>query len=307
MLEASHNNTTLQNNTVKSEYEDEDMEPALDQAPPTPSYEPKVKEEHHSELNIKEEDDEEEEEYKPDQPEEEEESEEELPLLVAARAQQKRKMSEEEEEESEDDMPLNARKKVKKESKPAKSKKRKKEESEEEEEDEEEYYEEKKKKSAANKKKGKPEPVTPEKKKRAKKEEEEGEVWKCIKLSYDLFCNLHLLELHLSSVCFASGVNSRIATGGDDDVNESFGHDDYYNVYSDEDVDSKRWEEKTHNDGRKWTFLEHKGPIFAPPYERLPSSVKFYYDGKEMKLSQDAEEIATFYARMIEHEYTTKE
>lgn len=26
-----------------------------------------------------------------------------------------------------------------------------------------------------------------------------------------------------------------------------------------------------------------------------------------MKLSQDAEEIATFYARMIEHEYTTKE
>ncbi|KAL1457834.1 hypothetical protein WDU94_008025 [Cyamophila willieti] len=69
----------------------------------------------------------------------------------------------------------------------------------------------------------------------------------------------------------------------------------------------KWWEEKKENDGRKWTFLEHKGPIFAPPYERLPSSVKFTYNGQEMKLSQDAEEIATFYARMIEHEYTTKE
>uniref|UniRef100_A0A8D9F3T9 DNA topoisomerase I n=1 Tax=Cacopsylla melanoneura TaxID=428564 RepID=A0A8D9F3T9_9HEMI len=69
----------------------------------------------------------------------------------------------------------------------------------------------------------------------------------------------------------------------------------------------KWWEEKKVNDGRKWTYLEHKGPIFAPPYERLPSSIKFYYNGQEMKLSQDAEEIATFYARMIEHEYTTKE
>ncbi|XP_020287311.1 DNA topoisomerase 1 isoform X2 [Pseudomyrmex gracilis] len=67
-----------------------------------------------------------------------------------------------------------------------------------------------------------------------------------------------------------------------------------------------RWEEEKKNDGTKWHFLEHKGPVFAPPYEPLPPNVKFYYNGKEMKLSQDAEEVATFYARMLDHDYTTK-
>lgn len=52
--------------------------------------------------------------------------------------------------------------------------------------------------------------------------------------------------------------------------------------------------------------MEHKGPVFAPDYEPLPENVKFYYDGKEMRLSQDAEEVAGFYARMLDHEYTTK-
>ncbi|CAK9828534.1 DNA topoisomerase 1 [Anthophora retusa] len=60
----------------------------------------------------------------------------------------------------------------------------------------------------------------------------------------------------------------------------------------------KWWEEEKKNDGTKWTFLEHKGPVFAPPYEPLPPDIKFYYNGKEMKLSQDAEEVATFYAQM---------
>ncbi|PBC31078.1 DNA topoisomerase I, mitochondrial isoform X1 [Apis cerana] len=68
----------------------------------------------------------------------------------------------------------------------------------------------------------------------------------------------------------------------------------------------KWWEEEKKNDGTKWTFLEHKGPVFAPPYEPLPPDVNFYYNGKEMKLSQDAEEVATFYARMLDHDYTTK-
>ncbi|XP_017882324.1 DNA topoisomerase I, mitochondrial isoform X2 [Ceratina calcarata] len=68
----------------------------------------------------------------------------------------------------------------------------------------------------------------------------------------------------------------------------------------------KWWEEEKKSDGTKWTFLEHKGPVFAPPYEPLPPNIKFYYNGKEMKLSQDAEEVATFYARMLDHDYTTK-
>lgn len=69
----------------------------------------------------------------------------------------------------------------------------------------------------------------------------------------------------------------------------------------------KWWEEEKKSDGTKWHFLEHKGPVFAPPYEPLPPTVKFYYNGKEMKLSQDTEEVATFYARMLDHDYTTKD
>lgn len=70
----------------------------------------------------------------------------------------------------------------------------------------------------------------------------------------------------------------------------------------------KWWEEEEQlPEGVKWRFLEHKGPLFAPDYERLPEYVKFYYDGKSMKLSRDTEEVATFYGKMIEHDYTTKE
>ncbi|XP_061113128.1 DNA topoisomerase 1 isoform X2 [Conger conger] len=69
----------------------------------------------------------------------------------------------------------------------------------------------------------------------------------------------------------------------------------------------KWWEEERYTDGSKWRFLEHKGPVFAPPYEPLPKNVKFYYDGKPMKLSAPAEEVATFFAKMLDHEYTTKD
>ncbi|XP_039592055.1 DNA topoisomerase 1 [Polypterus senegalus] len=69
----------------------------------------------------------------------------------------------------------------------------------------------------------------------------------------------------------------------------------------------KWWEEERYTDGVKWKFLEHKGPVFAPPYEPLSSKVKFYYDGKLLKLSPKAEEVATFFAKMLDHEYTTKD
>ncbi|KAK9888579.1 hypothetical protein WA026_000818 [Henosepilachna vigintioctopunctata] len=69
----------------------------------------------------------------------------------------------------------------------------------------------------------------------------------------------------------------------------------------------KWWEEEKKDDGTKWHFLEHKGPVFAPPYECLPSNVKFFYDGEEIKLSESAEEIAGFYAKMLDHDYTSKE
>ena len=41
-----------------------------------------------------------------------------------------------------------------------------------------------------------------------------------------------------------------------------------------------RWEEEKVDNGVKWTFLQHKGPVFAPLYEPLPKNVRFYYDGK---------------------------
>jgi len=70
----------------------------------------------------------------------------------------------------------------------------------------------------------------------------------------------------------------------------------------------KWWEESEQlPDGVKWRSLEHKGPMFAPDYERLPKHVKFWYDGKEMKLTEETEECATFYGRMLDHDYTTKE
>lgn len=72
----------------------------------------------------------------------------------------------------------------------------------------------------------------------------------------------------------------------------------------------KWWEEEgatKKDDGTKWSFLEHNGPLFAPLYEPTPSSIRFYYEGKHIKLSEPAEEVAGFYGRMLDHDYTTKE
>ncbi|XP_055030731.2 DNA topoisomerase I, mitochondrial [Misgurnus anguillicaudatus] len=67
------------------------------------------------------------------------------------------------------------------------------------------------------------------------------------------------------------------------------------------------WEEEKYEDGIKWKFLEHKGPYFPPEYQTLPDDVKFYYNGKAVKLNPPAEEAALFFAQMLDHEYTTKE
>jgi len=70
-----------------------------------------------------------------------------------------------------------------------------------------------------------------------------------------------------------------------------------------------KWWEETEQlpEGIKWRFLEHKGPMFAPDYENLPDNVRFWYDGKVMKLKTDTEEAATFYGKMLDNDYTTKE
>jgi len=68
-----------------------------------------------------------------------------------------------------------------------------------------------------------------------------------------------------------------------------------------------RWEEEPREEGVKWRTLEHRGPVFADPYQRLPSDVHFYYNGRAMTLSDTAEEVAGFYARMLDHDYTTRD
>jgi DNA topoisomerase-1 len=75
-------------------------------------------------------------------------------------------------------------------------------------------------------------------------------------------------------------------------------------------------------DGVKWKTLEHRGPVFAPPYTPMPSTVRFTYNGEVgssrvgmamhggiqvVRLSPEAEEVASFYAKMLDHEYVTKE
>ena len=70
----------------------------------------------------------------------------------------------------------------------------------------------------------------------------------------------------------------------------------------------KWWEEDSQlPEGVKWRFLEHKGPYFCVPYEPLPEEVRFWYDGKVLRLTEETEECATFYGRMLDHDYTTKE
>ena len=52
---------------------------------------------------------------------------------------------------------------------------------------------------------------------------------------------------------------------------------------------------------KKWTTLVHNGPMFPPPYEK--HNVPVVYQGQEIVLDTDAEEIATMYAKLTESEY----
>ncbi|KAF5393419.1 hypothetical protein D9757_000616 [Collybiopsis confluens] len=57
------------------------------------------------------------------------------------------------------------------------------------------------------------------------------------------------------------------------------------------------------DDSVKWSTLEHNGVIFPPPYEPLPARVKMKYDGKEVTLPLESEEVAGFYAALIESDH----
>lgn len=56
-----------------------------------------------------------------------------------------------------------------------------------------------------------------------------------------------------------------------------------------------RWEEERSTDGSKWRFLEHKGPVFAAPYEPMPDKVKFYYDGEYILVKKNGSCFCLFF------------
>lgn len=53
----------------------------------------------------------------------------------------------------------------------------------------------------------------------------------------------------------------------------------------------------------KWQTLRHNGPLFPPDYQRLPKDVKFYYDDSAIELTEQAEEVATIYAKLLDTHY----
>ncbi|CAG8630568.1 16986_t:CDS:10, partial [Racocetra fulgida] len=69
---------------------------------------------------------------------------------------------------------------------------------------------------------------------------------------------------------------------------------------NEDDEEFKWWNQQNdNNDGSdKWTTLEHNGVYFPPPY--VPHNVKMKYDGKEITLEPEAEEVASFYAAMLD-------
>ncbi|KAL1928257.1 hypothetical protein VTP01DRAFT_3173 [Rhizomucor pusillus] len=51
----------------------------------------------------------------------------------------------------------------------------------------------------------------------------------------------------------------------------------------------------------KWTTLQHNGVLFPPEY--VPHNVKMKYDGKPITLTPEAEEVATFFANILETDH----
>ncbi|KAI9294441.1 hypothetical protein K502DRAFT_304983 [Neoconidiobolus thromboides FSU 785] len=70
----------------------------------------------------------------------------------------------------------------------------------------------------------------------------------------------------------------------------------------DEDEEYQWWLQEGDGDKSvKWNTLEHNGVYFPPPYE--PHNVKMLYDGKPITLPPEAEEVASFFAALIESDY----
>ncbi|KAK4684184.1 DNA topoisomerase I, partial [Tremellales sp. Uapishka_1] len=72
-----------------------------------------------------------------------------------------------------------------------------------------------------------------------------------------------------------------------------------------DDEDKYKWWEQNENDdgSTKWTTLEHQAVLFPPPYVPLPKGVRMRYDGVPLTLPPESEEVAGFFAAMIETDH----
>ncbi|ORZ13576.1 hypothetical protein BCR42DRAFT_330683 [Absidia repens] len=70
------------------------------------------------------------------------------------------------------------------------------------------------------------------------------------------------------------------------------------------------WEQEMENgagdnglddNGIKWTQLSHNGVLFPPEY--VPHGIQMKYDGKSVKLTPEAEEVASFFAALLESDH----
>ncbi|BGP48870.1 DNA topoisomerase 1 [Rhodotorula kratochvilovae] len=62
-----------------------------------------------------------------------------------------------------------------------------------------------------------------------------------------------------------------------------------------------KWWENKQDGEQKWRTLEHSGVLFPPEYEA--HGVRMKYDGKEIELAPEAEEVASFFAAILETDY----
>ncbi|XP_039512300.1 DNA topoisomerase I, mitochondrial isoform X3 [Pimephales promelas] len=148
----------------------------------------------------------------------------------------------------------------------------------------------------------------PEKKKKIKKEEDDGEEPKKIKKEEDDGEEpKKKIKKEEDDGEEPKKKKKKIKKEGDDSEEPKKKRGKKEDKKDEESEKWKWWEESKLSDTQKWTHLEHRGPYFAPEYEPLPDNVPFYYDGQPFKLSPATEEIATFYAKMLDHEYTSKE
>ena len=56
---------------------------------------------------------------------------------------------------------------------------------------------------------------------------------------------------------------------------------------------------------KKWKHMEHNGVLFPQEYE--PHGIKIKYKGEPIELNPEQEEVATFWAQVIDTDYSKKE